>query len=56
MSYLKEIKDACFGGYDNLPTWDPMLNKSVTKFSAKSYSAYMLFYERVQQPEAKVLI
>lgn len=45
------IPNACFGGVDEINTWDASEGRMVTKGFKKNYSAYMLFYERVSDDE-----
>lgn len=54
---IKEIPKACYGGLETVAVWDPVQQKHVPRFSSKFYSAYMLFYERVESinsPKPKV--
>jgi len=44
----EEIPKTCFGGADTVSEWDDVAGKHLPKWRTKSYSAYMLFYQRIQ--------
>jgi ubiquitin carboxyl-terminal hydrolase 34 len=44
----EEIPKTCFGGADTVTEWDEVAGKHVPKWRAKTYNAYMLFYQRVK--------
>ena len=47
------IKESCYGGGEVVNTYDVHTRKPVTNFISKPYSAYMLFYDRVECREGK---
>ena len=46
------IKESCYGGGEMVNTYDVHTRKPVTNFVSKPYSAYMLFYDRVEMKGA----
>ena len=49
---VDSLKDACFGGGEVVQNYDHVTRKTVSNFVPKTYSAYMLFYQRVDVPTA----
>ena len=45
---VDSIKESCYGGGEVVNTYDVHTRKPVTNFVSKPYSAYMLFYDRVE--------
>ena len=43
-----EMADHCFGGFDQFTQPDPNTHQPVTRYFPRPHSAYMLFYERVE--------
>eukprot|EP01135_Chromosphaera_perkinsii_P005371 Nk52_evm52s343 gene=Nk52_evmTU52s343 len=44
-----DIPKHCFGGADVVKQFDPALQKEISRWQQKPYSAYMLFYDRVSE-------
>ena len=44
---VESLKEACFGGGELVQSFDPTTRKTVSNFVPKTYSAYMLWYDRV---------
>jgi len=45
---LSNLPNACYGGFEEVTLWDNSQSRQVNRSQLKSYSAYMLFYERVK--------
>ena len=52
---VDSIKESCYGGGEMVNTYDVHTRKPVTNFVSKPYSAYMLFYDRVEMKGERVV-
>lgn len=47
-----DIPRTCYGGVESVSQWDPQAQKTVQWLQSKQHSAYMLFYERIEEVPA----
>ena len=52
---VESIKESCYGGGEMMSTYDVHTRKTQTSYVSKPYSAYMLFYDRVEMKPADKL-
>ena len=52
---VDSIKESCYGGGEMVNTYDVHTRKQQTNYVSKPYSAYMLFYDRVEMRPADKL-